>query len=163
MVMSTAPVSGPLPASTKDQEKKSELWSVGDRWLREQPSHGLQQLFGVGPQRPPPGPALHGEGRPVRRPRAAVLGGGGGGGGVGGELLFPDDEPETDTSAPFRTLERRGRASAGNGADSLQGGEGEAFEAVSTPAGQNATFTFVIGGKRAVAEISEGSDLKKNM
>lgn len=161
MVMSTAPVSGPLPASTNDQEKKSELWSVRERWLRQQPSHGLQQLFGVGPQRLPSGPALHGEGRPVRRPRAAVLAGGGGG--VGGELLFPDDEPETDTSAPFRTLERRGRASAWNGADSLQGGEGEAFEAVSTPAGQNTRFTFVIGGKRAVAEISQGSDLKKNM
>lgn len=102
MVMSTAPVSGTLCASTNDQEKKSELWSPRGRWLCEQPSHGLQQFFGVRPQRFPPDPdpvlPRHGEGRPLRRPRAAMLGRHG----LSGNLLFPDDKPETDTGATFR-------------------------------------------------------------
>lgn len=147
MVMSTAPVSGTLCASTNDQEKKSELWILRERWLREQPSHGLQQLFGVRPQRFPPGlgppcPVLHGEGRPIRRPRAAMLDCDS----MSGNLLFPDDEPETDTSATFRTLNQRCQVSAWNAADSLQRRKGEAFEAVSTPAGQNTRFTFVTCG-----------------
>lgn len=142
MVMSTAPVSGTLCASTNDQEKKSERWSLRERWLREQPSHGLQQFFGVRPQRFPPRLVLHGEGRPIRRPRAAMLDRDA----VSGYLLFPDDEPEADTSATFRTLNQRGQVSAWNAADSLQRRKGEAFEAVSTPAGQNTTFTFVICG-----------------
>lgn len=115
--------------------------------MPEQPSHGLQQLFGVRPQRPPPGPALlalllHGERRPDRRPRAAMLDRDG----VSGKLLFPDDEPEADRSATLEHSTKGGQVSAWNAADSLQRREGEALEAVSTPAGQNTRVTSVTCG-----------------
>lgn len=151
MVMPAAPVSGTLRASANDQEKKSELWRLRPRRLLEQPSHGLQQLLGVRPQRLPPRPVLrlHGEGRPVRRPPAAMLGRDA----VSGKLLFPDDEPGTDTSATFRTPNRRGQVSVRKAADSLQRRKREAFEAVSTPAGQSTTFTFVTGANGPLLRI----------
>lgn len=55
LVMFTTSVSGTLFASANDQGKKSDFWIPKELRLRERPSHGLQQVFGVRPQRFAPG------------------------------------------------------------------------------------------------------------
>lgn len=149
LVMFTTSVSGTLFASANDQEKKSDLWIPKELRLHERPSHRLQQVFGVRPQRFPPGlrPScpvlcLRGAGHCLVCPWAAVLGRDG----VSGNLLFTDDEPETDTSGTFRTRAQSGQSGGWKAADSLQRGKREAFETVFTPAGWSTTFTFVICG-----------------
>lgn len=110
LVMFTTSVSGTLFASANDQEKKSDFWIPKELRFRERPSHRLQQVFGVRPQRFPPGlgPScpVRGAGHRLGRPWAAVLGRDS----MSGNLLFPDDEPETDTDGTFRTCDQSVRS-----------------------------------------------------
>lgn len=133
--------------------------------LCEQPSHRLQQGFGVRLQRLPADlrPAclvlpLYSSDRPLGRPRAAALGRDG----VSGDLFFPNDEPEADNEWNLETTTKTVKQVAGIWPTHFNAENAKPLRPslLLQDETQHLSLLYV---KRTIVDISESSDLKKNM